>query len=195
MAVRLVAGLGNPGPRYAHTRHNLGFRVVDLVGRRWGVSWSTTPCAAIATSARHPVLVKPLGYMNRSGEALSAVLTGHEISAEDALVVVDDVDLPLGTLRLRPSGGPGTHNGMRDLCEHLGTGFPRLRLGVRGEAPWDDLAAYVLSGFEDAEAPAVERVLTAAADAIELVCRDGVEAAMNRVNRRVPRQTERDPGG
>jgi len=192
VAIRLVAGLGNPGPRYTHTRHNLGFRVVDLVGRRWGVSWTTTPVAAVATRGRHPVLVKPLGYMNRSGEALSVVLEEHAISTEDMLVVVDDVDLPLGTLRLRPSGGPGTHNGMRDLCEHLGTEFARLRLGVCGEAPWDDLAAYVLEGFQDVEAPVVERMVAAAADAIELACRDGVESAMNRVNRRVPLSA--DPG-
>ncbi len=195
MAIRLVAGLGNPGPRYAHTRHNLGFRVVDLVGRRWGVPWSITPVAAIATGARHPVLVKPLGYMNRSGEALSAVLTDHDIPVEDVLVVVDDVDLPLGTLRLRASGGPGTHNGMRDLCDHLGTAFARLRLGVRGKALWDDLAAYVLDRFEDDEVSTVERMVTAAAAAIEQICDDGVEAAMNRVNQRVPAQTDPGPSG
>ncbi len=195
MPVRVVVGLGNPGPRYAQTRHNLGFRVVDLVGRRWGVSWSTTPVAAIATGPSHPALVKPLRFMNRSGEALSTVLTSRDVAPEDVLVVVDDVDLPLGTLRLRPSGGPGTHNGMRDLCDHLGSGFARLRLGVRGEDPWDDLAGYVLEEFGDAEIPVVDTMVSAAGDAIELICREGVQVAMNRVNRRIPPETDPEPAG
>lgn len=193
MPIDLVAGLGNPGPRYAYTRHNLGFRVVELVARRWGGTWSESRMSAVARVTSRPALMKPLTFMNRSGSAVAAVMVDRGLVPEDVLVVVDDVDLPLGSLRLRPAGGPGTHNGMRDLCAHLGDGFARLRLGVRGEDPWDDLAAYVLEGFAGNEFPTVERMVAAAADAVELVCRDGIAAAMQQVNRRVTADAEPGP--
>ena len=105
------------------------------------------------------------------------------MSVTSMLVVVDDVDLPLGSLRLRRSGGPGTHNGLRDVCERIGSDFPRLRLGVRGSDPWDDLAEYVLSSFEADEESQLAPMIGHAADAVEAVLRDGVESAMNRFNR------------
>ena len=121
--------------------------------------------------------------MNRSGGAARWLLEELELSPEDMLVVVDDIDLQLATLRLRRSGGPGTHNGLRDLCEEVGTGFPRLRVGVRGDDLAGDLADYVLSPFIGAEAAAADAAVKRAADAAESALKDGFEAAMNVFNR------------
>jgi PTH1 family peptidyl-tRNA hydrolase len=121
--------------------------------------------------------------MNRSGEAVEWLLAQLGMSVTSMLVVVDDVDLPLGALRLRRSGGPGTHNGLRNVCERIGSDFLRLRLGVRGSDPWDDLAEYVLSPFEVDEESKLAPMIGHAADAVEAVMQDGVELAMNRFNR------------
>jgi PTH1 family peptidyl-tRNA hydrolase len=121
--------------------------------------------------------------MNRSGTAARRLLADFEVQAEDMLVVVDDVDLPLGALRLRISGGPGTHNGLRDLCDALGTGFPRLRVGVGGAEDGVDLADYVLSPFSPDERPRADAAVQRAADAVDVVLRDGFERAMNQYNR------------
>ncbi len=188
MAVELVLGLGNPGPGYAHTRHNAGFTVVDEVHRRHGLGpWVRRGgCdAAAASLARTVILAKPQGFMNRSGTAAGELAAGLGLGPGQLLVVVDDVDLPLGTLRLRAAGGPGTHNGLRDICERLGTGFARLRLGVRGSGPVGELADYVLSAFPAAETEAFEASVHRAADAVACAVRDGLERAMNDFNRPV----------
>ncbi len=124
---------------------------------------------------------KPLTYMNRSGDAVRWLIERFGLEPERILVVVDDIDLPIGRLRLRKHGGPGTHNGLRDLCDVVGTGFPRLRVGVRGEEIWDDLAAYVTDPFDPRELKDVDRAIARAADAVEAVITDGLDAAMNRV--------------
>jgi PTH1 family peptidyl-tRNA hydrolase len=129
------------------------------------------------------ILARPTTFMNRSGEAGRWLLDEFELTPEGMLVVVDDIDLPLATLRLRRSGGPGTHNGLRDLCEEVGTGFPRLRVGVRGDDLAEDLADYVLSPFIGGEAEAANAAVKRAADAVESALKDGFEAAMNVYNR------------
>ena len=186
MTIELVVGLGNPGPEYAETRHNVGFRVVDeVVQRRGAKGWLERPACelAVVTLGRMVVVARPTTFMNRSGRAARHLIDELELAPESMLVVVDDVDLPLATLRLRRSGGPGTHNGLRDLCAEVGNAFPRLRVGVRGDAMPGDLADYVLSPFADDEVAAAGDAVARAADAVEAVVRDGFEAAMNAFNR------------
>jgi len=187
MRIDLVLGLGNPGEAYAHTRHNVGFDVVAEVLRRRGRGgWITRPgCeVAVVTPGRMVILARPTMYMNRSGGPAAALLAEFDLDPQNMLVVVDDVDLPLGGLRLRTRGGPGTHNGLRDLCEALGTDFPRLRVGIRGAAVDGDLADFVLGRFAPHEASQASAAIDMAADAVERVLRVGVEQAMNTVNRR-----------
>ena len=186
MTIDLVLGLGNPGVDYRVTRHNIGFRVIEEVASRHGVSdWEQRPSCelAVITAGRLVLLSRPLTYMNRSGEAMRWLLEEFGLTPESMLVVVDDVDLPLANLRLRRSGGPGTHNGLRSLCEEVGTGFPRLRVGVRGDDMTGDLADYVLSSFTEEEADAAKAAVERAADAVESVLSGGFEAAMNVYNR------------
>jgi PTH1 family peptidyl-tRNA hydrolase len=186
VTVRLVLGLGNPGVAYAHTRHNAGFDVLDEVLRRRGRGeWLTRPeCElAVITPGRMVVLARPLHYMNRSGGVVQALLEGFGLEPENLLVVVDDVDLPLGALRLRARGGPGTHNGLRDVCDSIGKTFPRLRVGVRGSVIESDLADYVLGRFDADEVDLAEATIQRAADAVESTLRIGVERTMNTCNR------------
>jgi PTH1 family peptidyl-tRNA hydrolase len=186
MSIQLVLGLGNPGPSYADTRHNIGFRVVDELVLRHGAGDRQRHrlCDLGTIDLGGGVLVaRPLTYMNRSGDALVWLLDRLLVEPDETLVVVDDVDLPLGRLRLRPRGGPGTHNGLRHLVEAVGVGFPRLRVGVRGDRPWLDLADWVTSPFESDERAAAELAVGRAADAVESVVVSGLEAAMAVVNR------------
>jgi PTH1 family peptidyl-tRNA hydrolase len=186
MSIDLVFGLGNPGPRYARTRHNVGFMVVDeLVGRAGSGSWSRFPLCdvGLVDLGSGVVVAKPLTYMNRSGAALEWLLSRFSLEPGQALVVVDDLDLPLGRMRLRKRGGPGTHNGMRDVCEVVGSGYPRLRVGVRGENVGNDLAAWVTAPFAAGELEAVAEAISRAADAVECVVAEGLNTAMNRFNR------------
>ena len=186
MSIELVLGLGNPGPRYAETRHNVGFRVVDELVRRHGVggreSYLLCELGSLELSGG-VIAAKPLTYMNLSGAAMRWLLDRFGLESEQALVVVDDVDLSVGRLRLRKHGGPGTHNGLRDICEAAGTGYPRLRIGVRGERVWDDLAAYVTEPLADDELETLAEAVSRAADAVEAVVAEGLDAAMNRFNR------------
>jgi PTH1 family peptidyl-tRNA hydrolase len=186
MSIELVVGLGNIGRRYRDTRHNAGFRVIDELYRRHQDSeWSTRPLADVASTRVLPRLIvaKPRTLMNRSGAAVEWLLEHLDLDVSRLLVVVDDVDLPLGSLRLRRSGGPGTHNGLRDLCRCVGSGFARLRIGVQGSDPWDDLAAYVVSPFEPDEESRLAGLVGDASDAVEAALSYGVETAMSRFNR------------
>ncbi len=185
MGIELVVGLGNPGEEHAGTRHNVGFRVVDEVARRLRAgSWERRHSSEVAVSTRGPRvwLARPRTFMNRSGMAVASLLEGLGVPPSRMLVIVDDVDLPMGRIRLRPSGGPGTHNGLRDIVDRIGPGFARLRLGVRGETPWNDLAEYVLSPFDEEEQPAVEEMIKLAADAVTVSVFEGLRRAMNRFN-------------
>lgn len=189
MSIQLLLGLGNPGPRYAETRHNVGFRVVDELARRFGIgSWEPYLLGELRSLdlGKGVVAAKPMTYMNLSGAAMSWLLDRFSLTPDQALVVVDDLDLDLGRLRLRKHGGPGTHNGLRDLCSAVGTEFPRLRVGVRGSEPWKDLAAWVTAPFDPDELEAAELAIRRAADAVESVVNDGLDAAMNRFNRVEP---------
>jgi PTH1 family peptidyl-tRNA hydrolase len=185
----IVAGLGNPGKRYARTRHNLGFRAVEGLARKRGARWSdagrVAAVARLSVSGHDVLLIQPLAYMNRSGDVLAPLLAGETLPCERALVVCDDFALPLGSLRLRKSGSDGGHNGLRSVAERLGTSeFPRLRLGVGPVPPRVDPSEFVLAEFFPEEEPAVEEALSAAVECIEAWVADGIDRAMSRFNTR-----------
>ena len=182
--VRLVAGLGNPGREYDQTRHNVGFMVLDHLAHRHGLTYSYSsgwPCQWCRWE--DGLLVKPLTYMNRSGEALSAVSRYYKIASDEMLVIVDDVALPLGRLRLRASGSDGGHNGLRSIIAHFGENFARLRIGVGAAPGADQLVEHFLSRFRREEQDQVARAVTRAADAVEHTRTHGITAAMNLFNR------------
>ncbi len=185
MELGAIVGLGNPGNEYAETRHNVGYMVVDALAARWRLGgWCRrfSSLAARRVGARSLWLVKPQTFMNRSGEAVASLCRGLSLEPGQVLVVVDDVDLPLGSLRLRPRGGAGTHNGLRSVVESVGEGFPRLRLGVRGDSPWQDLAEYVLSPFEPAEVEAAKAMVERACDCLDAVLHEGLSRAASKFN-------------
>ena len=192
--MKAIVGLGNPGPRYAGTRHNIGFAVVDEIARRWGVEFESAPADALVARVKRAagsvLLAKPLTFMNESGQAAGELARYFKIDVGDLLVVVDDVQLPLGRLRVRVRGSAGGHNGLKSLIAHLGGVFARLRVGVgRGDAR-RDLADHVLSRFDKDEASEVERMTTRAADAAEMFITSGIEAVMNGFNGGDPATTE-----
>lgn len=182
--MKAIVGLGNPGGAYAGTRHNIGFDVVDELARRWGVQlrpWKSVAEVAVASS-RGAVLVEPQTFMNLSGDAVSRVAAFHKLEPADVLVIVDEVQLPVGRLRLRRSGSAGGHNGLKSIIQHVGDQFPRLRIGVgRGDPRWD-LADHVLSRFGREERDAIAEAVGRAADAAELFVEQGIEPAMSRFN-------------
>lgn len=185
--MRLVVGLGNPGPEYRGTRHNVGFLVVDELARRAGADTWREQHGALVARARAAgdgvTLVKPLTFMNLSGQAVGAVAGYYKVEPADVLVVADDVALPLGRLRLRRAGGAGGHNGLKSLIEHLGTqAFPRLRVGVGRGDERRDLADHVLGRFEAGEREVVTAAVLRAADAVDAVLSDGIERAMSAFN-------------
>jgi PTH1 family peptidyl-tRNA hydrolase len=191
--LRLVVGLGNPGPEYEATRHNAGFRVVERLASRRGIALrreaSLHARFGLGRVAGAPTgLLAPETWMNRSGLAVEAALDAHPLDPEtELLVVYDDLDLPFGRLRLRPRGGPGGHNGLADVQERLGrSDFPRLRFGIGRPPAGVDPIDYVLAPWSGDEAAALEGRLDAACDAIELAFAEGVRVAMNRVNAAPP---------
>ncbi|MBW0000078.1 MAG: aminoacyl-tRNA hydrolase [Verrucomicrobia bacterium] len=182
--VRLVAGLGNPGREYDHTRHNAGFMVLDHLAQRHGLTYSySSGWSCQWCRWDDALLVKPLTYMNRSGDGLSAVSRFYKVASEEMLVVVDDVALPLGRLRLRAGGSDGGHNGLRSIIAHFGENFARLRIGVGAATSADQLVDHVLGRFRREEQDQVARAVTRAADAVEHTCTHGITAAMNVFNR------------
>jgi PTH1 family peptidyl-tRNA hydrolase len=185
--VKLIVGLGNPGPRYRNTRHNVGFEVVDCLAARWRAEFNRERHRALMAEASvqgsKVILLKPLTFMNRSGETLRSALDYTETALQDVLVIVDDVNLPLGRLRLRTEGSAGGHNGLRSIISHVGTEeFPRLRLGVGAQQQGGDLAGHVLSTFRAEERPELLKAIERAADAVETWLAQGMATAMNTYN-------------
>ncbi len=185
-ANRIIVGLGNPGERYVGTRHNVGFQVVEEMARRRRLSLEKPECNARVASPGSLTLAAPQTYMNRSGFAARCLLERRGASAEQALVVYDEVHLKLGTLRLRPGGSPAGHRGLESVLENLGTDrVPRLRLGVGGESgapPGEDLVAHVLAPFHAEEIEHVEAMILRAADACEAWAENGIATAMQNFN-------------
>lgn len=184
----LVAGLGNPGPKYADNRHNVGFRCVERIASVHNLAFDRRQKRArVALGTilqRSVILTKPQTYMNKSGYAVASLINFYRIPVECLLVVYDDLDLPLGTTRLRPSGGTGGHRGMRSIINQLGRqDFPRLRIGIGRPPGRMDPADYVLQDFSADEEPLVEEVLEQAAAAIGTWLVEGIDEAMTRHNR------------
>jgi len=187
--MKLIVGLGNPGRRYAGTRHNIGFDVVDLVAARQRVEWESGPRAIEALVARwrtaDVVVVKPLTFMNLSGAAVVGLLQFYKIDPADVLVVVDDVNIELGRLRTRARGSAGGHNGLKSIAASVGSDeFARLRVGVGRGDDRRDLADHVLSKFDASERAIVVETVDRSADAVELFVAEGIGPVMNRYNKK-----------
>jgi PTH1 family peptidyl-tRNA hydrolase len=182
--IRLVAGLGNPGSEYAATRHNIGFMVVDQLAAQLGSMWErSTKWDAVSARCGDALLVKPISFMNRSGYPLFAIAQFYKIAAAQILVVLDDLALPVGRLRLRTNGGPGGHNGLESIVMQFGTEeIPRLRIGI-GEAPREGSVDYVLGRFFEEEKPMVKSAIDRAADAVKCAIDNGLVSAMNTFNK------------
>jgi PTH1 family peptidyl-tRNA hydrolase len=182
-----IVGLGNPGRDYAPTRHNLGFRVVDLLAERWGATFKGGKgeylVAVTAFGSKPIVLVKPTTWMNESGFAVRGVLSWYRIDPTDLLVVSDDVNLPVGRMRFRSGGSSGGHRGLEHIIYQLARDdFARLRIGVGGEDMPEDLKGYVLSPFRTEERELIEEMITRAATAVEEYLTSDLEEVMNRYN-------------
>jgi peptidyl-tRNA hydrolase, PTH1 family len=182
--IRLIAGLGNPGPEYAATRHNIGFMVVDQLAAQFGSAWQkSTKWDALSAKCGAVLLAKPLSFMNCSGHPLFAVAHFYKIEPWEILIVLDDFALPLGRLRLRALGGPGGHNGLESVIAQFGTEeIPRLRIGI-GAAPREGSVDYVLSRFFDEEKPIVRATIDRAVEALKCAIDKGLVSAMNTFNK------------
>ena len=185
--MRLIVGLGNPGEKYRRTRHNVGFMLADaLAGEFGGHHWYEEADALVSEAeiAGEPVLVvKPQTFMNRSGASVAELVSAHGVASGDVMVVVDDVAIELGTLRIRERGGHGGHNGLRSIIELLGTeDFPRLRIGIRRGEVQGDLADYVLAPFPEEDVLVVQEAVGFAVEAVEWAMREGTASAMSRYN-------------
>ena len=190
--MRLIVGLGNPGQRYAQTRHNVGFRVCEKLCARLATSWSGEKFSSRLAEARPSqgkvTLLEPQTFMNLSGQAVSAAVGFYRLDLAEVLVICDDFNLPLGQLRLRTGGSHGGHNGLRSIIELLGTEeFPRLRLGV-GPVEEMDAVDFCLAKFRPGEEGQVEEMATRAADAAQVWLEAGIGEAMNRFNTKVTQE-------
>ena len=191
--MKAIIGLGNPGAKYRGTRHNVGFAVLDELAARRGVTFDSSPVDALVARVRGDsavLLAKPVTFMNLSGEAVGALLRYYKIDVGDLLVIVDEVQLPLGKVRARARGSAGGHNGLKSIVAHLGEDFARLRIGVGRGDPRRDLADHVLARFDADEMAEIERATTRSADAAEMFVTSGIAAVMNAFNGGDPATTE-----
>jgi peptidyl-tRNA hydrolase, PTH1 family len=185
---RLIVGLGNPGAKYDRTRHNIGFDLIDQLAKRWQIPVSDQKrfqgqVGEGWVNRQKIVLLKPQTFMNLSGQSVRSVLDWYKLAPTEVLVLYDDLDLPLGKLRIRLAGSAGGHNGMKSIISHLGTPtFPRLRMGI-GKSQ-DETISHVLGKFSAAEAAIVGEILHLAADAVDLSLGVGVEKSMSKYNNR-----------
>jgi PTH1 family peptidyl-tRNA hydrolase len=185
--MKLIVGLGNPGGEYERTRHNVGWRVVDAFARKFRIEVSRHEKNALTGTGRvaggSVLVAKPLTYMNLSGDAVRLLVNAYLETPADMIVVYDDIDLPLGKLRIRPNGSAGTHNGMRSIIGEIATeNFPRLRVGI-GASEQGRLRDYVLDEFSPEEEPIVARAVERAVEALVLFVRGDLKRAMNQFNR------------
>ncbi len=184
----LIVGLGNPGADYTRTRHNAGFRVAELLAERWRADWIyerkfEARLARAERAGKRVLLCRPQTYMNASGEAVGPLVKFYQVPLPRLLVMVDDADLPLGELRLRPGGSSGGHHGLESVEQHLGTQeFARLRIGIGRADGAREITDYVLSRFSSTEAPVADKVLAVASDQAECWLDAGIQKAMSQFN-------------
>jgi PTH1 family peptidyl-tRNA hydrolase len=189
--VKLIVGLGNPGYEYYLTPHNLGFMAVDRLAESCGVEISRREAQALTASTelegQPVVLAKPQTFMNLSGMAVARLLARYELPVGDLIVLVDDVELPFGSLRVRPRGSAGSHNGLKSIIGALEADrFGRVRMGVQPERPVEDLVSYVLGPFRRADLEVVAEMVDQSSEAVRIILKEGISRAMNRYNRRIP---------
>ncbi len=197
----VIAGLGNPGKQYEKTRHNMGFLVLDRLSEMQGIRISRLKHRALIGEGRiegtKVLLVKPQTYMNNSGESLGEIFRYYDIEPEQLIVIYDDMDLETGTIRIRKKGGPGSHNGMRSVVNHLQgeKNFPRIRVGI-GRSGGDDWKDFVLDKVSRKEGEELSKAIDQAAQAVCCILKDGIDIAMNRYNKKPekekkPKETEK----
>ncbi|HTQ95788.1 MAG TPA: aminoacyl-tRNA hydrolase [Candidatus Acidoferrum sp.] len=189
--MRLIVGLGNPGPEYQWTPHNLGFLAVDELANRGGIRVERPEGQALVglgkVAGKEVILAKPQTYMNLSGNSVGRLMDKYEVEPAELLVLFDERDLPWGMIRIGERGSPGTHNGAKSVTSAVGTQeFARLRLGCGPDHPVGDLAAYVLRPMKKGELESAGEMLAAAGDAVEMILTQSIQAAMNKFNRKVP---------
>ena len=189
IAPELIVGLGNPEPKYDNTRHNIGFVVIDELAKVWQMPLKENKrfqglfSEGVAAGGKKIRLLKPLTYMNRSGQSVRAVADWYKLKPSSVLVVYDDMDLPVGRLRMRLSGSAGGHNGMKSIVAHLGVkDFPRLRIGIGKSEVEKGTISHVLGKFAPQELKTIEEILDISVKAIELSLKEGMEQSMNRYN-------------
>lgn len=181
----IIAGLGNPGKEYTNTRHNAGYMAVEHLAEKFNVKLNKLKFNSVygdmTLNGEKVMLVKPVTYMNRSGIAISEIMNFYKIPSENLVVIYDDIDLPLGALRIRPEGSPGTHNGMKSITSSVGNNFPRIRIGI-GRDEDMDLADYVLERFSSSERDLINPIIEKAAlAALEIIEKD-IDTAMQKYN-------------
>jgi peptidyl-tRNA hydrolase, PTH1 family len=189
--MRLIVGLGNPGPEYQWTPHNLGFLAVDELANRGGIRVERPEGQALVgigkVAGEEVILAKPQTYMNLSGNSVGRLIDKYELEVTDLLVMFDERDLPWGMIRIGERGSPGTHNGAKSVTSAVGTpGFARLRLGCGPDHPVGDLAAYVLRPMKKGDLEVAADMVGTAGDAVEMILTKGIQAAMNKYNKRIP---------
>ncbi len=182
----VIVGLGNPGKKYANTRHNMGFITLDRFAEKHNTTIEKVKFRSLvgelSLAGQKVLLVKPQTFMNLSGEAVRDIAHFYKIDPKDLLVIYDDIDIPTGSVRIRSAGSAGTHNGMRSVVTQLGSDrFPRIRIGI-GSDQKGDLVDFVIGGFRKEEVPLLEEAVDRAVDAIDCFIREGIDIAMNRYN-------------
>ena len=192
--MKLIVGLGNPGRQYQNTRHNVGFRTLELLADEFEIPVTKEKWNAIfgigEIGEDEVILAKPLTYMNLSGEAVAPMARWYKIESKDLIVVYDEIHLPLGQLRIRTKGSAGGHNGLESVIEHIGTNeFTRVRLGVDEPPPGFEQAAYVLSKFSKKEKDMVDQMIDEAKEAVSMIVQSGITKAMNKYNIRKDKST------
>jgi PTH1 family peptidyl-tRNA hydrolase len=189
--MQIIVGLGNPGPRYRGTRHNIGFRCVDLMAQKWDIKVSERRARAVLGRGRHLdqdiVLAKPRTFMNHSGEGVAYLVARFGVKPQDLLVVYDEMALPVGKLRLRPSGSDAGHNGIKSIIAALGTqDFPRIRVGIGKPSAEGQHIAHVIGGFSDDESPIIAAVVERVVEAVDCLLHEGIDRTMSRFNQNGP---------
>ena len=189
--MKIIAGLGNPGKEYENTKHNVGFLTIDILAEKYDIKVNKIKFKGLIgegmIGTEKVILVKPQTYMNLSGQCIREIVAFYKLDMEDLVVIYDDIDLPMGNLRIRKKGSAGTHNGMRSIIYDLqDDGFPRVRVGIGGERK-GDLANYVISGFSGDDRKLIEEAIVKAADAVTCLVEDGVDRAMVDYNTKKPK--------
>ena len=185
--MKIIVGLGNPGKKYENTRHNLGYKVVDLLSEKLKINFNKEKMEGQYGNGKigdeKIILVKPLTYMNLSGNCVTQFLKYFKVGPEDLIVIYDDIDIKVGRIRIKPNGNPGTHNGMKDITNKIGTKeFARVRVGSGKPIEEMDLADYVLSNFKKEEMDDINKSIEDASEAVIKLLNDGIEEAMNKYN-------------